>query len=62
MIPTRSDVNPSFDDPESFVLNIKTGIIRANIGDISNFINALMRAEVRTSHSRKLGYPATENQ
>jgi hypothetical protein len=33
-------VNPTFDDPESFLLEIKTGIIRANIGDIGNFLNA----------------------
>jgi hypothetical protein len=40
MVPTRSEVDPSFDDPESFFLDIKTGVIRANIGDISNFFNA----------------------
>ena len=31
---------PHFDDPDSFFLDIKTGILRANIGDISNFLNA----------------------
>jgi hypothetical protein len=40
MIRTRPNVNPSFDDPESFFLEVKTGVIRANIGDISNFLNA----------------------
>ena len=40
MVRTRRDVNPTFDDPESFVLEIKTGVIRANIGDIGNFLNA----------------------
>jgi hypothetical protein len=35
-------VNPSFDDPDSFFLDIKTGVLRANIGDISNFLNAGM--------------------
>jgi hypothetical protein len=40
MIRTRPNVNPSFDDPESFFLYVKTGVIRANIGDISNFLNA----------------------
>jgi hypothetical protein len=39
MVRTRSDVNPTFDDPESFFLEIKTGVIRANIGDIGNFLN-----------------------
>ena len=40
MVRTRRDVNPTFDDPESFLLEIKTGVIRANIGDIGNFLNA----------------------
>lgn len=40
MVRTRREVNPSFDDPESFVLDVKTGVIRANIGDLSNFLNA----------------------
>jgi hypothetical protein len=40
MVRTRRNVNPTFDDPESFFLEIKTGVIRANIGDIGNFLNA----------------------
>ena len=40
MVRTRPNVNPTFDDPESFFLDIKTGLIRANIGDIGNFLNA----------------------
>jgi hypothetical protein len=40
MVRTRPGVNPTFDDPESFLLDIKTGVIRANIGDIGNFLNA----------------------
>ena len=39
IVRTRPNVNPSFDDPESFVLDIDTGIIHANVGDISNFLN-----------------------
>ncbi len=39
MARTRGNVVPSFDDPESFALDIKTGVLRANIGDISNFLN-----------------------
>jgi hypothetical protein len=39
MVRTRRNVNPSFDDPESFFLDVKTGVIHANVGDISNFIN-----------------------
>ncbi len=37
---THSQVNPSFDDPESFVLHIQKGVIHANIGDIANYLNA----------------------
>ena len=37
---TRPGVNPSFDDPESFVLQIEKGVIRANLGDIANYLNA----------------------
>jgi hypothetical protein len=40
MVRSRRDVNPTFDDPESFLLDIKTGVIRANIGDIGHFLNA----------------------
>lgn len=39
MLRTRRQVNPSFDDPESFVLEIEKGVIHANIGDISNYLN-----------------------
>ena len=39
MVRTRRNVNPTFDDPESFLLDVKTGVIRANIGDIGNFLN-----------------------
>jgi hypothetical protein len=40
MVRTSRNVNPSFDDPESFFMDIKTGVIRANMGDINNFLNA----------------------
>src|SRR5690242_1867035 len=35
---TRSHaaVNPSFDEPDSFAIDVKSGIIRANVGDINN--------------------------
>jgi hypothetical protein len=39
MIRTRPNVVPTFDDPDSFLLDVKTGVIRANIGDIGNFLN-----------------------
>jgi hypothetical protein len=35
----QRNVNPSFDDPDSFFLDIKTGVLRANIGDIAHFLN-----------------------
>ncbi len=40
MMRAHRNVNPSFDDPDSFFLDIQTGVLRANIGDISNFLNA----------------------
>ena len=36
---TKKGMNPSFDDPESFVLEVQKGIIHANIGDIGHFLN-----------------------
>lgn len=38
--PSRPGVVPSFDDPDSFRLNVTNGVIRANIGDICNYLNA----------------------
>jgi hypothetical protein len=40
MVRTNKNANPSFDDPESFVLEVQRGIIHANIGDISNYLNS----------------------
>lgn len=40
MVRTRRNVNPNFDDPDSFYLDVNTGVIHANIGDIANFLNA----------------------
>ncbi len=39
MTRNKRGVNPSFDDPESFSLDIESGVLRANIGDINNFLN-----------------------
>jgi len=55
MIPTRPNINPSFDDPESFVIDIKTGVLRANIGDISNFLNASRGANAPLKNIRVSG-------
>jgi hypothetical protein len=46
---TRRDVNPSFDDPDSFVLDIKAGVLRANMGDIGNFLNASLEKSPLTN-------------
>jgi hypothetical protein len=37
---THKNVNPSFDDPDSFFIDIKNGVIHANIGDIGNLLNS----------------------
>lgn len=37
---THKQINPSFDEPDSFVFEIEKGVIHANIGDISHFLNA----------------------
>jgi hypothetical protein len=39
MTRAKRNVNPTFDDPDSFFLDVKTGVLRANIGDISNYLN-----------------------
>jgi len=40
LTPAHAGVTPSLDDPESFYLNVTNGVIRANMGDISNYLNA----------------------
>ena len=39
MVRTRTNVAPSFDKPDSFVLGIKKGIVRVNLGDIGDYLN-----------------------
>src|SRR5436305_8548127 len=39
MVRSQRKTNPSFDDPDSFSLDIRTGVLRANIGDLSNYLN-----------------------
>jgi hypothetical protein len=39
MIRAHRNVNPSFDEPDSFVLDVKTGVIHTNVGDLTNFLN-----------------------
>ena len=40
MARTSRNVNPSFDEPESFFIDVKTGVIHTNVGDLANFLNA----------------------
>jgi hypothetical protein len=40
MLRTRHDVDPSFDDPNSFVLLINKGVIIVHLQDIVNFLNS----------------------
>ena len=39
MLRTKGNTNPSFDDQDSFILQIEKGVIRANIGDIGKYLN-----------------------
>jgi len=39
MIRLNRNVNPSFDDPDTFALDIKSGVIHTNVGDLTNFLD-----------------------
>jgi len=39
LVRTYRDINPSFDRPDSFNLDLQTGVIRVNIGDIGQYMN-----------------------
>ena len=39
MIPSSRNIHPSFDQPDSFVLNIMTGDVHVNVGDLNNYLN-----------------------
>jgi hypothetical protein len=39
LVPARPGKTASFDDPDSFYLNITNGVMRANLGDIGNYLN-----------------------
>jgi hypothetical protein len=45
MVRTHPKIVPSFDDADSFVLEIQKGVIHANIGDIGNFLNTSSTAQ-----------------
>jgi hypothetical protein len=36
---TSRNVNPSFDDPDSFFIDVKAGVVHTNVGDLANFLN-----------------------
>jgi hypothetical protein len=40
LVRTKKDTVPSFDDQESFFLEVQRGIIHANLGDLSHFMNS----------------------
>lgn len=39
IVRVNRNVDPSFDEPDSFMLDIKTGVIHTNVGDLTNFLN-----------------------
>lgn len=39
IIRINRSINPSFDEPDSFVLDVKTGVVHTNVGDLTNFLN-----------------------
>jgi hypothetical protein len=39
MARTSRNTNPSLDDPESFYIDAKNGVIHTNVGDLANFLN-----------------------
>ena len=59
MARARRNVNPTFDDPESFFLDIQTGVLRANIGDINNYLNA---SELANSPLKNVTFSGDGNQ
>jgi len=40
--PAHPGVSPSFDESESFYINVTDGVMRMNLGDISNYLSAQM--------------------
>ena len=45
MVRTKRSVNPTFDDPDSFILQIQKGVIHANIGDVGKYLNSALPAD-----------------
>ncbi|HEX4771931.1 MAG TPA: hypothetical protein VH351_13920 [Bryobacteraceae bacterium] len=39
---THRNVNPSLDDSNSFYLDVHSGMVRANIGDLGNYLNTVL--------------------
>ena len=50
MHPTRPNVVPSFDQPDSFVLDIKDGIVATKLSEISDVLNGGMLKDTPLSH------------
>lgn len=51
---TNPKIVPSFDDLDSFYLDVQAGVIHANIGDIGNFMNASGAADRSPLKNMKL--------
>ncbi|MBV9342477.1 MAG: hypothetical protein JO159_16520 [Acidobacteria bacterium] len=47
LVRTRREIDPSFDDPESFFINVRTGVLRANIGDLNQYLNTIQNSPIR---------------
>lgn len=45
MVPVRKNRPPSLDDEESFIFHIDRGLIHANLGDITTYLNSAMAAK-----------------
>jgi hypothetical protein len=58
LTPSGKSVIPSFDDTESFYLNVTNGVIRANIGDVCNYLNA----KTQSAPLRDINMSGTGNQ
>jgi hypothetical protein len=39
IVRVNRNANPSFDEPDSFFLDIERGVIHTNVGDLTNFLN-----------------------
>lgn len=55
MLPTHTGVVPSLDDEGSFIFQIDRGLIHANLGDITNYLNAAMASRSPLKNMKLMG-------